>query len=38
VKADEVRQLKVEGVGGTEIAKRLGVSRKTVYWLLETVA
>jgi DNA invertase Pin-like site-specific DNA recombinase len=37
-KADEVRQLKAEGVGGTEIAKRLGISRKTVYRLLETAA
>ncbi|MCT8973250.1 recombinase family protein [Microbaculum marinisediminis] len=30
-----IRQLKAQGVGATEIAKRLGVSRKSVYRALE---
>lgn len=33
INADEVRKLKAEGLGGTEIAKRLGVSRASVYRL-----
>jgi DNA invertase Pin-like site-specific DNA recombinase len=37
-KADEVRALRQSGVGATEIAKRLGIGRKTVYRLLETAA
>ena len=28
---DAVRQLQADGVGGTEIAKRLGISRASVY-------
>ncbi|WP_290691314.1 MULTISPECIES: recombinase family protein [unclassified Haematobacter] len=34
-KADEVLRLHREGVGGTEIAKRLGIARSSVYRLLE---
>ena len=34
VKADEVHQLKVEGFGATEIAKRLGIGRASVYRIL----
>jgi DNA invertase Pin-like site-specific DNA recombinase len=30
-RADEVRQLKVQGVGAAEIAKRLGIGRASVY-------
>lgn len=33
-KADEVRALRAEGVGGTEIAKRLGIGRASVYRIL----
>jgi DNA invertase Pin-like site-specific DNA recombinase len=35
-KAEEVFKLKAEGVGPTEIAKRLGIGRKSVYRILET--
>ena len=34
-KADEVLRLHREGVGGTEIAKRLGIARSSVYRLLD---
>lgn len=34
IPAAEVRRLSLEGVGGTEIAKRLGISRASVYRLL----
>jgi DNA invertase Pin-like site-specific DNA recombinase len=34
-KAAEVRALKAEGVGATEIAKRLSIGRKSVYRILE---
>jgi DNA invertase Pin-like site-specific DNA recombinase len=37
-KADEVLALKAEGVGGSEIAKRLGIGRASVYRILEGVA
>ncbi|MBK4717698.1 recombinase family protein [Azospirillum sp. YIM DDC1] len=35
IDSQEVRRLHAEGVGGTEIAKRLGVSRASVYRLLD---
>lgn len=35
LKADEVRKLHAEGVGATEIAKRLGIGRASVYRVLE---
>lgn len=35
IDAEEVRKLKTEGIGGSEIAKRLGVSRASVFRLLE---
>lgn len=34
-KADEVLRLHGEGIGGTEIAKRLGIGRASVYRILE---
>lgn len=34
-KADEVLRLHAEGIGGTEIAKRLGIGRASVYRILE---
>src|ERR1700687_6201847 len=34
IPAAQVKALKAEGVGGTEIAKRLGISRASVYRLL----
>ena len=34
-KADEVRALREQGVGGAEIAKRLGIGRSSVYRILE---
>jgi DNA invertase Pin-like site-specific DNA recombinase len=34
-KADEVRKLQAEGIGPTEIAERLGISRASVYRVLE---
>jgi len=37
-KADEVRKLKAEGVKPVEIAKRTGVSRASVYRILEDAA
>jgi DNA invertase Pin-like site-specific DNA recombinase len=36
-KADDVRALKAEGVGVAEIVKRLGISRASVYRILEAV-
>lgn len=36
-KADEVRTLKAEGIGATEIAKRLNIGRASVYRALEGV-
>ena len=36
-KADEVHRLHREGVGATEIAKRVGIGRASVYRVLETV-
>lgn len=36
-KADEVVKLHREGVGGTEIAKRLGIGRASVYRILDDV-
>lgn len=33
-KADEIRKLKAEGIGATEIAKQLGVGRASVYRVL----
>jgi DNA invertase Pin-like site-specific DNA recombinase len=38
IDAATVRQLVGEGVGGTEIAKRLGISRASVYRLMEDAA
>lgn len=35
-KADDVMKLHGEGVGGTEIAKRLGIGRASVYRILDT--
>lgn len=35
IQADTVRALKAEGLGATEIAKRLGIGRASVYRLLE---
>jgi DNA invertase Pin-like site-specific DNA recombinase len=35
IDADEIRRLSDAGVGGTEIAKRLKVSRSTVYRLID---
>jgi DNA invertase Pin-like site-specific DNA recombinase len=37
-KADEVKALKAEGVGGVEIARRLGIGRASVYRILEDAA
>src|SRR5262245_55203808 len=37
-KASEVRRLRSEGIGGTEIAKRLRISRASVYRALNTSA
>jgi DNA invertase Pin-like site-specific DNA recombinase len=37
-KAKEVLELHVEGVGGTEIAKRLGIGRASVYRILKEEA
>ncbi|MEA1675250.1 recombinase family protein [Nitrospirillum sp. BR 11163] len=34
-KADQVRRLKAEGMGGSDIAKTLGISRASVYRALE---
>jgi DNA invertase Pin-like site-specific DNA recombinase len=34
LKADEVRRLKAEGIGATEIATRLGIGRASVYRVL----
>lgn len=34
-KAEEVLRLHAEGIGGTEIAKRLGIGRASVYRILE---
>ncbi|ADE85675.1 recombinase family protein [Rhodobacter capsulatus] len=34
-KAEEVLRLQAEGIGGTEIAKRLGIGRASVYRILE---
>lgn len=34
-KGDEVRQLAAQGIGATEIAKRLGIGRASVYRILE---
>ncbi len=34
-KANEVLELHAEGVGGTEIAKRLGIGRASVYRILK---
>ena len=34
-KAEDVMKLHGEGVGGTEIAKRLGIGRASVYRILE---
>ncbi|WP_044562545.1 recombinase family protein [Azospirillum sp. B4] len=36
-KADEVRHLKAQGMGGSDIAKALGISRASVYRALEEV-
>ncbi|ARE39230.1 Site-specific recombinase, resolvase family [Rhodovulum sp. P5] len=33
-KADEVRKLRAEGVGATEIARRLGIGRASVYRIM----
>lgn len=38
IDADKVRRLAKDGVGGTEIAKRLGISRASVYRLLDSEA
>lgn len=35
IDAAEVRCLKAEGIGGTEIAKKMGISRASVYRVLE---
>jgi DNA invertase Pin-like site-specific DNA recombinase len=35
---DKVRQLRAEGKGGTEIARQLGISRSSVYRLIEDTA
>jgi DNA invertase Pin-like site-specific DNA recombinase len=37
-KADDVRRLKSEGVGATEIAKELGIGRASVYRILSEAA
>lgn len=37
-KLDQIRQLKAEGVGASEIARRIGVGRASVYRLLRTLA
>jgi len=34
VNAEQVKRLKVEGLGGSEIARRLGIGRASVYRLL----
>ena len=34
-KADEVRALRSQGVGATEIAKQLGIGRASVYRVLD---
>lgn len=38
IPAEEIRRLKAEGLGATEIAKRLGIGRASVYRLLEEAA
>jgi DNA invertase Pin-like site-specific DNA recombinase len=35
IDADEVRRLKAEGLGGSEIAKKLGIGRASVYRVLD---
>ena len=37
-KAEQVATLKGQGLGGTEIAKRLGIGRASVYRILENIA
>ena len=37
-KTSEVRRLRSDGIGATEIAKRLGISRASVYRALNTTA
>ena len=36
IEADEIIKLKAEGIGATEIAKRLGIGRASVYRLMRT--
>jgi DNA invertase Pin-like site-specific DNA recombinase len=35
IRADEVRRLRAEGLGATEIAERLGIGRASVYRVLQ---
>jgi DNA invertase Pin-like site-specific DNA recombinase len=35
-KADEVKRMRAEGLGGTEIARRVGIGRASVYRILAT--
>jgi DNA-binding CsgD family transcriptional regulator len=35
ISAEQVKRLKSEGLGGSEIARRLGIGRASVYRLLE---
>ena len=36
IEADEIAKLKSEGLGATEIAKRLGIGRASVYRLMRS--
>jgi DNA invertase Pin-like site-specific DNA recombinase len=38
ISAEHINRLKSEGLGGTEIARRLGIGRASVYRLLDTDA
>jgi len=35
ISAEQVKKLKTDGLGGSEIARRLGIGRASVYRLLE---